>query len=426
MIKLKSFSLKNRITSFFFGISIITIVVFTDLISQYFESGLEDSARLQVLTESEAFSVAYKQNPNLELPSTFATKFSLDALPVMEIRGQNVLKNIEIVDGEFSIIFTEDILVDGKEYDPMLVLYRQKMFDGKALYTLTSINFDSVREHVDTIFDSRVDAVLTIVMWYLGLTVLVLWIYNYRVGKRTSELVEWAETVSTTFSEDTPNFKFDEYNRIAICLQNALRKNAELIEREKKFLSHASHELRTPIAIIRANTEIMEKINLPELADVPIARIERAGSNMQQITETLLWLSRKTEGMPATAQASVATLLDEIIEEQLYLLQGEEVEVIKEYSDHAERLLPVTPMSIVLGNLIRNAFQYTHCGWVRIRYCDDAVIIENEETSDSGEDYEVSFGFGLELTEKVCSKLGWSLTVKNRKGGVTAQLKLPN
>jgi hypothetical protein len=140
MIKLKSFSLKNRITSFFFGISIITIIVFTDLISQYFESGLEDSARLRVLTESEAFAVAYKQNPDLELPSTFATKFSLDTVPVLEIRGQNVLENVELSEGEFSIIFTEDILADGKEYDPILVLYRQTMFNGKALYTLTSIN----------------------------------------------------------------------------------------------------------------------------------------------------------------------------------------------------------------------------------------------------------------------------------------------
>ncbi|NOH61884.1 HAMP domain-containing sensor histidine kinase [Vibrio sp. RE88] len=419
-------SLRNRLTSFFFGIAVITIIVFAELLMSYFQSGLEDSARLRVMTESEAFAIAYKKDQTIDLPSTYVTSFSLDTLPVVDIRGTNILDNVEMSDGEFLIIEASEFLTDGQEYDPILVIYRLRLFDGRPLYTIARYDYELVEENANQLFDGRLYVILIIVASYLLLTILVLWYYNYKVGKRTGQLVNWAEAISSEFSETKPDFKFDEYNRLAACLQDALRRNAHLVEREKKFLSHASHELRTPIAIVRANLDILDKIALPEEAEVPVSRIQRANRNMQQITETLLWLARKSESQPKTHRISLPDLLTQVIDEQEYLLQGESVEVRTHFSDRAERSLPVIPLMIVLGNLVRNAFQYTHNGWVNIEFDGDSVTIENSELESLGEEYDVSFGFGLELTEKVCDKLGWQFDIQPREGGVIARLQLPN
>ena len=56
--------------------------------------------------------------------------------------------------------------------------------------------------------------------------------------------------------------------------------------------------------------EILERISLPSDLQRPINRIDRASSNMQQITETMLWLVRKSETPPNQNSVSVADLLD--------------------------------------------------------------------------------------------------------------------
>lgn len=425
---LKSLPLKNRLTSFFFGIALLTVVVFTQFLFQRFEAGLEESAKFRLLSEFNAFSRAYEKDPSTPLPSSYVISFSLDNLPVIEARGINMLEGVSLKNGEFRLIFGDDIFEEAPESDSIIVIYRQTLHDARVLYALARYDYELIGDHFDKRFDYQMKFTMQIVAFYLAFTILALWFYSYRVGKRTEQLVHWSETVSTEFDEkEVPNFKFNEFNRIADCLKKSLKKNADLMTREKKFLSHASHELRTPIAIIRANMEILEKMDVPELAQVPLDRVERANTSMQLITETLLWLARQSDNQPIESLVSLPQLLDQLVEEQQYLIQGEEVTVIAAYGNAPNLVLPSTPVMIVLNNLIRNAFQYTHCGWIKISYLDESVVIENMD-SDQVDDQNVvsfGFGFGLELTEKVCRKLGWKLDIQHKEGGVVAKLKLP-
>ncbi|WED23025.1 HAMP domain-containing histidine kinase [Vibrio sp. JC009] len=421
MWKLNSLSLKNRFSTLFFVIAIITTIVFLVLLIEHFKFGLNDSAKLRVITESNALASVYEQNPDIVLPSTYATNFYIDDLPVLIIQGINVFGDVSLSDGDFTMVFLDDYVEPSDGITPTFAIYCQSLFDGRTLYTVARYDLGLGPYGM---FSQRLFSILFFLASYIIVTISILWYYNYKVSKRTGELVTWTKEVSSEFSEEMPDFTFDEYNQVATCLHDALRKNAELVDREKKFLSHASHELRTPIAVIRANMEILEKIEMRNEARVVVSRIDKASSNMGKVIETLLWLSRKSDNKPSVALVTVPALLDGLIKEQSYLLQGEAVEVTKEYGGVPERMLPVIPLRVVLGNLIRNAFQYTHNGWVRINYEEDSIIIENVEQSMRSEDYEVSFGFGLELTEKICKKLGWDLVVENIEGGVKAKLSM--
>ncbi|SON48939.1 Sensor histidine kinase (fragment) [Vibrio tapetis subsp. tapetis] len=204
-----------------------------------------------------------------------------------------------------------------------------------------------------------------------------------------------------------------------------MKKNAKLIEREQRFLSHASHELRTPIAIIRANMEILERITLPENSLGPMGRIDRASTNMQQITETMLWLVRKSETPPNQCKVSLVVMLDNIIDELQYLIQGEDVSVSINYSHAPTLQLPETPFRIVVGNLIRNAFQYTHSGQITINFEFSVIEIKNVNTQELDAQFKDSFGLGHDLTEKICKKLNWNLEIMEIDDGFIAKLHLP-
>lgn len=423
---IQNLPLKHRMTSLFIAIPFLTVFVFSNFLVNQFTSGLEESAKLRLLGESNAFSRAYEKDPSILPPKSYALSFHFDQLPEVNVRGVNLLGNVVLKDDEFQLVFGDEVLGDDSEHEALLIIYRKKLHDGRIVYAIAKYDFDMIGESANERFDNQLVIIFYISSGYLLLVILALWFYSYRVGKKTEQLVDWSEKVSIELLDDErPDFKFDEYNRLAECLEKSLRKNAKLVEREKKFLSHASHELRTPIAIIRANMEILEKVDLPDTSMVPLQRIDRAGINMQLITETLLWLGRKSDNQPSESPVCIASVLDDLIEEQRYLIQGEAVDVVTKYEHRLELVLPITPIMIVLNNLLRNAFQYTHSGLINISYLDNCITVENVDSDKMNDCIGESFGLGLELSEKICKKLGWQLDVQFAKSGAIATLQLP-
>ncbi len=79
--------------------------------------------------------------------------------------------------------------------------------------------------------------------------------------------------------------------------EDALRASEE---RMRQFVSDASHELRTPIAAVRANAELFRRGGESHPEDVPavMARIEAEAARMGILVEDLLLLTRLDEGRP--------------------------------------------------------------------------------------------------------------------------------
>lgn len=224
-----------------------------------------------------------------------------------------------------------------------------------------------------------------------------------------------------------PNFRYAELEQIASQLQGSYQRNAVLLEREHQFLRHASHELRTPIAVTRTNLELIEKMGMPPGYERPVERIDRANKGMQQLTETLLWLSRENEAAPSVHEIALDQLLHELIDDLRYLLNEKEVALKTEHIQAlSPRLVSITPMRIILSNLIRNAFQYTCEGEIRFDLNEERLIIENIDAGSEMVDPDNSFGLGLMLVKKICEKLGWELDLVFSQQGVKACLILQN
>lgn len=420
-------SISNKVIPFFFGIALITVLVYTKLLMQYFESGIESSAKLRLMAETQSFARAYQQDKETPLPSSYVMNFYYDALPELFKNQSDILKNTRLPVGEFLFIMSDDVVPRRAEDDFVLVLHHAKLDDGRSIYAIAHYDFNLLAAQDTERWNHEFHFILYIGAAYLILTLIALWFFSNRIGQRSKALLYWAEHLSSdTLNAKRPDFRFDEYNRVAACLELALKRNAALVEREKQLLSHASHELRTPIAIIGANIEILERMPLPASASKPLQRIERAKTNMQHITETLLWLERKSETAPAEHPVNLAQLLRQLIDDHLYLIQGQAVDIIHAYDNAPNRMLPATPLMIVLSNLIRNAFQYTHQGWISVAYNAGQIVIENYDTDLVGDRDVVSFGLGLALTRRICHRIHFDLETCYSGGGVRAVLALPH
>lgn len=230
------------------------------------------------------------------------------------------------------------------------------------------------------------------------------------VASPVERLRDWAKSLSAdNLKQPPPDFRYNELNALAKIVRSSLSSVQGSLEREQVFLRHASHELRTPIAVIRTNTELLKKIGPHNEAKskAVVERIERAGMTMTHLTEILLWMSRENDAPLPDQEIDLAALVQELVEELRYLLQGKSVTVDVKTTSYLIQL-PAIGCRIVLTNLIRNAFQHTQQGRVVIEQSDNSVLIQNANTDRAfDENSDLGFGLGLDLTDKLIKRFGW-------------------
>ncbi|MBR9910134.1 MAG: HAMP domain-containing histidine kinase [Gammaproteobacteria bacterium] len=248
----------------------------------------------------------------------------------------------------------------------------------------------------------------------LGLSVIVVFtllllLILRSISNPMEALRDWARGLQPeNLRQPAPDFRYNELNTLAEIVRSSLLFVQQALDREHDFLRHASHELRTPIATVRSNVELLHKLNPdpPEKERKVIARIERASATMNHLTDTLLWLSREAESNLPTEPVELDQMLAQTCQDLRYLLQGKEVEV---HIDTRPTVLPLPRIAvqIMLANLIRNAFQHTQAGEVWIEQEGARVAIVNRNHSAADDLQELGFGLGLDLTRKLAERFQW-------------------
>lgn len=417
-------SMRRELSNYILGLAMATAVIFVAALIKYFETGLDKAAYAGILMEVRSFEREYAKNPDTPLPTSYSTHFYLDNWDQAPDFYKRVIPFDELEVGEFTFAEYSPHGIDEWDDSRYMLAYWHRLADGRDLFVVNDFEGNMFTAEERAEFDEYFFRVFYLGGGYLLLMLLVVWFYNWRINRYTQALAGWAEALTlASIDEPRPDFRYTELNRIAGQLQEAFRRIATLLEREHQFLRHASHELRTPIAVIRANMELLDKIGVPERISSPVKRVRRANQSMLQLTETLLWLSRENEAAPRVEEVRVDLLLDELCEDLKYLLQEKPVRLRREYApDLAARELPVTPLRIVLSNLLRNAFQYTGEGEVILQVNADSLLIENWEMGRCDNDPDQSFGLGLMLVQRICERMGWQLEMAFEEQGVIARL----
>ncbi|MCO7191303.1 MULTISPECIES: HAMP domain-containing sensor histidine kinase [unclassified Pseudoalteromonas] len=242
------------------------------------------------------------------------------------------------------------------------------------------------------------------------------------VTRPVAELHAWAaELDHHSLNEPPPVFRYHELTTLAELIQQSLQQVKQSLDREQAFVSYASHELRTPIAVIRSSVELLQRLDSAqcEKSNKALKRIDHASQAMVALTETLLWLSRKGQPLRDLKTVKLAGLVESLMQDLTYLKQGKHIDIRLETDDYRCEL-PHSGATIVIGNLLRNAIQHTHQGAISIHQTQHILEIENHEYIGSEPPSEHSalhntagYGLGLDLAQKLCDELGWQLSIRH-------------
>lgn len=231
----------------------------------------------------------------------------------------------------------------------------------------------------------------------------------------------------------------DEIYTLAETFDEMLEKIEQTFEREKQFTSDASHELRTPVAVITSECEYVNDCakNLDEAKD-SVSSIKRQADRMSKLISELLTISRMDRNTVSTSfeQVDISELLGFVCDEQEEI-HGGGITLIREIDAgicaEADHFL----LARMFINLISNAYQYgKENGTVRVALhkasgCitaeveDDGIGISEENLPKIWERfYQVdpartnsgSTGLGLSMVKWIAQCHGGKITVESKLG----------
>jgi len=198
-------------------------------------------------------------------------------------------------------------------------------------------------------------------------------------------------------------------------------------EREKHFTQNASHELRTPIAVVGSCLDVMQRriSQGNSKVDDQIAYIRQANNNMRELSEALLWLGRDSTYPAPTSEVNLQAMSAEICAQLDYLLEGRDVQVKVSSSDESKLELSLSLSRIVIGNIIRNAFEHTWSGHVHVDINTHTLIVndsgEGIDNKNSQQLFERGegdgFGLGLNIVQQICQRQCWLISARSNDAG---------
>lgn len=244
-----------------------------------------------------------------------------------------------------------------------------------------------------------------------------------------------------------------EMTRLSVTLNEMIERLETSFSALRRFTADASHELKTPLAVLRADVErAMSPTTLDEERAIALEEALQQVTRMAELVNSLLTLARADEGRLEVVQdlIDLDALSREVVETARLL--GEDAGVIIE----VEELQParvrgdLERLRQLYLNLVTNAIKYTKRGGrvtISLQLVHDQVLFSVRDTgigiaaadlpyvfdrfwradrSRSRAAERGGYGLGLAISQWIAHAHGGSLTVQSRLGrGSTFTAQLP-
>lgn len=218
-------------------------------------------------------------------------------------------------------------------------------------------------------------------------------------------------------------------------LNNELNKMIERVNsayyNQKQFVENASHEIQTPLAIIRSKLELL--INQPELTEKAaslLSDITDANDRLSQMNHTLLLLAKiENNQFPDVEEINISDRLQNIINNYRNHYDGNVPDIVQNVHSGKRVVANQSLIEILLSNLVKNAVEHNQSGgFIIITLTDAALFIKNTgaepetepenlfERFRKGSHKNKTTGLGLAMVKQICLLYHYSINYSYQNG----------
>lgn len=232
--------------------------------------------------------------------------------------------------------------------------------------------------------------------------------------------------------------------------KRAIEPLTEVMEKQRQFVADASHELKTPVSIIKANCSVLYTNEENTIASQKewLDNIVTGTDRMSNLIQGLIALVKieGTDNEIIKSEISIGKVIEESLE--MLDLMIEEKSLTIETNDRAEAIWSdLDCFRQVLGIVLDNAIKYSNNrGIIRIDVTSekkwlclsvfntgDGIVKEDLEKifnrfyrGEGARTADGSYGLGLSIAQTVMRRLGGSITAESIAGqSVTFKLRFP-
>ena len=149
---------------------------------------------------------------------------------------------------------------------------------------------------------------------------------------------------------------------VEAAMNNLLLRMRDTLRQQSRFVNDASHELRTPIAVIQGYANMLDRWGKTDekILEEGISAIKNEADHMNYLVEQLLFLARGDSGRTSLNRQTVRTdeLMREIYEESLMIDENHRYR-LKDSGEPTEVMVDAGLMKQAVRILIDNAAKYT-------------------------------------------------------------------
>ncbi|MFF5291060.1 sensor histidine kinase [Paractinoplanes globisporus] len=306
-----------------------------------------------------------------------------------------------------------------------------------------------VAESLDTVDDG---AGAVIVALLLGLPILALTVgcATFLFVGRTLLPVEAMRRQAATITARNLHERLpvpatdDEIAALAATMNTMLDRIEASSAAQRRFVGDASHELRSPLATVQANADLLDAVDLPESAARSVGRIRTESTRMARLVEDLLLLARadndqfRKRRQDVDLDDLVYTERERLAELHPRLSVRASFEPVRVVGDHDALLR-------VVRNLIDNSIRHARANvTISVGSRDGLaeIVIGNDGPPIPAGDRERIFdrfvrlddsrsradggsGLGLSIARDIVSAHGGTLTVDELDQGAAMRIRLP-
>lgn len=277
--------------------------------------------------------------------------------------------------------------------------------------------------------------------WLLVLPVLLI-AMAWAVGQALAPLRNLTNELKQRSADDLQAIATDrvphELQDLLAAMNGLFKRIDTALERERRFTADAAHELRTPLAVLRAQWDVLRGAQNEAQKSHAIERLGAGIERMTRLVTQLLLLSRieAAQGLDRPQTINWPTVVQQSFNDVLSLAQRRQIELACTWPPHPQTPWPLKGdadlIGILLRNLLDNAVRYSPPGsTVTLSLEADALRIHNEgpPLSDDilahlgerfhrpdGQD-EAGSGLGISIAQRVAALHGLRLHFSAGEGG---------
>lgn len=311
----------------------------------------------------------------------------------------------------------EMVYIDEKEETEPARILTTIFTDKDDRYYKLTVATPSIEKH---------DLILAIWYWImflygaLLLTILGINIWVFRQSmKPLYILLEWLDqyTIGKPNRPYNNPTKVTEFRKLNDALNRSITHNERIYEQQKQFIGNASHEMQTPLAICQNRIEmLMEDEKLSESQLEELAKIHHTLEHITKLNKSLLLISKIENGQyPESTQIDFGSLLRKYLPDYEEVYAYKHIQVSVQETEPLLVLMNETLASILITNLLKNAFVHNITGgFIHIEVNRKHFIISNTAENGAldgeqifnrfyqGSKKEHSTGLGLAIAATIC------------------------